>query len=280
MIPSDEMTSSEEEPENDFLLINKKKEKAKEEILDETFKKAEFLKKVQPTKEKRKIGEKPFFKSGVILIAVAIVGLVLINVTPWMYVKYTKDDVTFEEIFYKDTSFEDNTDKQNLTYLFNSPCTNCTNNSQNYVGLTIDDFKNIPKITSYGFIVFIIIGTIATIFAVIDWFRKFSFKTSYLIYSIFAAGNVVVSTFIILTSIKLLASHFLLYYNWSFIETSGITDARLVFLAPILIIFLASAIMKGATMVLKMNIREIQKILESEQPEKSYSIYKYGRNKI
>lgn len=283
MILGDDVTYSDENTDEDFLLIRKKREKAKEEILDETFKKAEFLKKIRPAKEKRRAGDKPFFKSGIIIMIIAVVAIALINYTPWMYAKYDADKITVEQFFYKDfvsKESENNETYQKVTYLFNSPCTNCTNNSQNYIGLTIDDFKNVPRLTSYGFIALAIMGLIFTIFVVIDRFRNFSVETSYLVCSIFTAGYVVISVFTLLLSIKFLASHFLMYYNWPFIETSGLTNVRLVFLAPIIMISISCAIMKGAMTVLKINLREIEKRLESDKSGRSYSTYRYGSDKI
>jgi len=277
------MIPGNEEPTDDFLLVRKKRDKVKEEILDETFKKAEFLKNTQPTKEKRKASDKPFFKSGIIIIIIALAALALINYTPWMYAKYDIGDISTQQFFYKDfenKEIQNNETYQNITHLFNSPCTNCTNNSQNYIGLTIDDFKTIPKLTTYGFIALVIMGLIFTIFVVIDRFRNFSFEKSYLVCSIFAAGYVITSVFILLLSLKFLASHFLMYYNWSFITTSGITDARLIFLAPIMMLFFSCAIMKGSMTLMKINFHEVEKRLESKEPEKSHSTYRYGGAQI
>jgi hypothetical protein len=284
MIPGDDVTYSDENNNEDFLLVKKKKEKVKEEILDETFKKAEFLKNTQSTKEKKKTSDKPFFKSGIIIIIIAIVALALITFTPWMYAKYDIGNASTQQFFYKDFQNEEiknnKTLLENITNLFDSPCKNCTNNSQNYIGLTIKDFGDIPKLTSYGLVALIIMGLIFTIFVIIDRFRNFSFEKSYLVCSIFAASYVVTSVFILLLSIKFLASHFLLYYNEPFIRTSGLTNVTLIFLAPIILVFFSSAIMKGSMTVMKINFREVEKRLESEQPEKNHSTFRYGGAKI
>lgn len=287
MTLSDEMKHNDEDMNEDFLLVRRKREKAKEEILDETFKKAEFLKRVQPAQEKRRHSEKPFFKSGILVIIIAILALAVVNYIPWMYARYSADNVTVEQMFYKD--FKNEETKNNETYqnasqkvtgLFDSPCTNCTNNSQNYIGLTTDDFKTIPKLTSYGFVALAIMGLIFTIFVVIDRFRNFSIETSYLVCSIFNVTYVAISVFTLLLSIKFLASHFLTYYNGPFIETSGLTDVNLVFLAPIMMIFISCAIMKGSMTVMKINFREVEKILEAEESGKEHLTYRYGGTKI
>jgi len=284
MIPGDDITHSDENADENFLLKRRKKEKVKEEILDETFKKAEFLRKTQPTQEKGKTSEKPFFKSGLIIIIIAIAAIAVINYTPWMYAKYDIGDISTQQFFYKDFENEEiknnETYYQNVTYLFESPCTNCTNNSQNYIGLTINDFKNIPKLTTYGFIALIIMGLIFTIFVIIDRFRNFSFEKSYLVCSIFTAGYVITSVFILLLSIKFLASHFLIYYNGSFIKTSGMSNVALIFLAPIMMIFFSCAIMKGSMMVMKINFREVEKRLEPEESKRAHSTFRYGGAKI
>ena len=284
MIPGDDVTHSDENNSDDFLLVKKKKEKVKEEILDETFKKAEFLKKTQPTKEKKKTSDKPFFKSGIIIIIIAIVALAIINFTPWMYAKYDIDNTSTQQFFY--INFENEEIKnnktllENITNLFDSPCKNCTNNSQNYIGLTIKDFGDIPKLTSYGLAALMIMGLIFTIFVIIDRFRNFSFEKLYLVCSIFTAGYVVTSVFILLLSIKFLASHFLIYYNEPFIKTSGITNVTLIFLAPIMMVFFSCAIMKGSMTVMKINFREVEKRLESGEPKKANYAYSYGGAKI
>lgn len=283
MLPGDDITYSDENKDDGSLIKRKKKEKVKEEILDETFKKAEFLKKTQPAQEKRKTGEKPFFKSGIMIIIIAIIALALINYTPWMYAKYDVGDTSTQQFFYKDfenEEFENNETCQKVMNLFESNCTNCTDNSQNYIGLTVKDFETMPKLTTYGFIALIVLGLFFTIFVIIDRFRNFAFEKSYLVCSIFTAGYVVTSVFILLLSIKFLASHFLLYHNDPFIKTSGLTNITLIFLAPIIIIVFCCAIMKGSMMVMKINFREMEKRLESEEPKKKRSIFRYGGAQI
>lgn len=276
------LPGSEEPLEDDFVLRKRKKEIVKEEILDETYKKAEFLKKTQPVKEKRKGGDKPFFKSGIIIMIIAIVALALINYTPWMYAKYDSGDSTFQQFFYKDfvTKDMENQTYNNITNLFDSPCQNCTNNS-NYIGLAKEDFTNTPKLTSYGFIALLLMGLIFTIFVVIDWLRKFSFEKTYLVSSIFAVGYILVSVFILLLSLKFVSANFLLLYNMPFIQDEiGLTNVFLIFLAPIIMIVFSCAIMKGSMTVLKINYREVEKGLEPEETKKAHSTFRYGGAQI
>ena len=129
---------------DDFYSDIKKSRKAlKEDILDETFKKAEISKGLRP-KEEKKVTKKTFLKLGIILIIIAIISLVVINHLTWMYVKYDADYGTIEELYYRELVNKEDQSYKEIDYIFESQCTNCSNNSKNYIGITKDDFTNIP----------------------------------------------------------------------------------------------------------------------------------------
>jgi hypothetical protein len=268
------------EPEEDGTVedFSQKKEKigkTKEEILDETFKKAELSKGFPPKKEEKKIVKKPFRKIGIILIIIAIISLAIINYLPWVYIEYDAEYGSVKEFFYKDFENKEGNDYSEIDHIFESLCTNCSNNSQNYIGVTKDDFIDISKTTSYGFITLALLGIIFTIFEIIERMRNFSMEIVTVIHSTFAAAAIIVGIVVALSSIKFLGSYFLLYYNRSFIETADINNVILLFFVPIILIVIAFVIIKIATTVLKINFNEFEKKLEADKPEQLYSTFRY-----
>ena len=274
------MKPEEEDIDEDILLRERKKEKTKDEILDDAFRKAELSKKFpsKTGKMEKKIEKKPFAKSGIILIVIAIIALTIINYLPWMYIKYNADYGEVQQIFYKDFKNEELEYEQintEILSLFNSPCANCSNNSKYYIGLTIDDFTSVPQTASNGFITLLLIGLLFTVFVVLDRFYDFSERINSLIHSAFAAGIIIISTIILLSTIKFIGAYFLLYYNWSFMKIIGINDARLVFIVPIMIVFISFALVKGGTTIMKINFREIEKKRYFEKYERPSPTYRY-----
>jgi len=45
---------------------------------------------------------------------------------------------------------------------------------------------------------------------------------------------------------------------------------------PLVLIFFAPIMIKGATAIIKMNFNELQKKLQTDIPENSFSAYKFG----
>lgn len=162
-----------------FSNIGKSKKSMKEDVLDETFNKAEKLKRSKP-KEGKKISEKPFRKLGIVLIIIAIISLFVINYLPWMYVRFNSDNGSIEEFYYRDFINLEGDYYNEVDYIFESPCTNCTNNSKNFIGLNIDDFSEIPERASFGFILITLVGLIFTIFAIIEKSKILQLNLSHL----------------------------------------------------------------------------------------------------
>jgi len=270
---------NEAENEDFFLDVRKTRKKAKEDILDETFEKAEISKGLRPKKEEKGT-KKPFLKLGIILIFIAVISLVIvINHLPWMFIKYDAEYGTIQEFYHRDFINEEDHYYEEIDDIFESPCTNCSNSSKNYIGLIKDDFTNIPKTTSYGFITLALLGIIFTIFGIFERIRNFSRELVTVIHSTFAAAAFIVSIIIALSTIKFLGSHFLLYYNKPFIEASGVNDVILIYPVPLILIVISFAIMIIASTVMKINFHEFEKKLVPEKKRSSVSNFKFG-NKI
>lgn len=268
------MRYTEKEDDNDsFLKIKESIKSAKEDMLDETFKKAE-IKKALRLKEEKKVPKKPFLKLGVVLIIISLVGIVSVNSLPWVFIKYDTSIGTTEESYYKD--FSEGTYHDETTYIFESPCTNCSNNSKNFIGLTLDDFSNIPKLAIYAFTIIGILGFIFTIYIIIDKWRNFSIDTTLLVHSTFAILANIFSLFIIFLLTKFLGSYFLLYYNISFIEASGLKNLTLVYPATSILIILSVTIIMITIVILRINFREYEKkfLLEKTRSKRHY--FRFG----
>ena len=268
------MRPSDEDIDEDFFADVRKNRKAtKEDILDETFRKAEMLKGLRP-KEKKKVTKKPFLKLGIVLIIIAVISLVAINYAPWMYIKYDAEYGTIQEFFNRD--FKEGHYYNEIDYIFESPCANCSNNSKNFIGLTKDDFTNIPKTTSYAFITLALLGIIFIIFEIIERRRNFSMEMVAVVHSTFAAAALTVSIFVVFTVIKFLSSYFLLYYNRPFIEVSGVNNVKLIFPVPIILIVISFASIIIAINIMKINFHEFEKKLVSEKTRSTLSSFKFG----
>lgn len=261
--------------QDDFLNI-KKIEKMKEELLEETFKIAESSKKTKKLSLKEKKDLKKFIPIfGVIFIVIAIVSLFIINYLPWMYINY--NDPNFVEIdgfFYRD--FKTKFEHEEIFDLMGSKCDNCSDNSQNYIGLSTEDFIYTPQYSFYLFIALIFLGLFSIIFAIIDKFRNISMRSAILFYSISAIAELIIGLFILLFNIRFIGANFLLIYNKSLIENIGLYNVKLIMLTPILLIVFALIMIKGAKTSLDLNFKELQKRNQSEKTSRSFSTFKYG----
>ena len=263
--------------EDGFLKI-KKIEKEKEELLDETFKKAELLKKRKKLLTREKKDFKKFIPAfGIIFIIIAIVGLFIINYLPWMYIKYYNPGYgEVEDFFYRD--FKTKFDYKEILDLMGSKYNNYSTNSQSYIGLLTEDFIYSPQYSFYGFIALIFSGLISIIFAIIDKSRNFSIKSAILFYSIIAIIEVIIGVYILSLCIRFLGANFLLEYNRPLIENIGLNNVKLLILAPILLIIFAFIIMKGAMVAVDLNFKELEKRKEPDKTSRLFSPNKYRSN--
>jgi len=278
------MSQPEDEEIDTNILPNKRLEKTKDEILDETFKKAENPNKIKPI-QKKIVQKNPFLKSGIIVIIIAILCLAIINYLPWMYIQYEDPELgTIEEMFNKDFGdkiekyIEKNRNSNSNAYsgiynVFESQCSNCSNNSNNFIGLTLDDFSNIPTRAFFSFIILALLGLIFTIFQIVDKFRRFSIDTNAIIHSAFAIGLILVCAYLLVLIVKFFGAYILLAINWPFI---GLNEIRILFVVPLILIFIIPVIIKGATAIIKMNFNELKKRFKTDIPEDSFSLYKFG----
>jgi hypothetical protein len=245
--------------------IAERKEKIKERILDETFKKAEVSRGLRSSDSgtyKKKSYEKTFPKIGLLIIGLAIVGLLFINYVPWVYIRYDVGNVGKEASF--DSSFA-NVGNQTLLNIFESPY---------HLGLSTDDIAYAYLATVIGFASLIILGTIITIFGILDKFRDFSIETFITIHFIFTTAIIAPSTFIALSGIKILSAHFLFYHN-----SNLILDPKLTFLffpAVVVAVVLGLIIVKLMFTVIRMDFSALQKIKDIETSEPSFPQYALG----
>ena len=263
--------------QDDFLNI-KKIEKVKEELLEDTFKKAESSKKTKKILSKEKKDLKKFFPMfGVIFIVIGLVSLLIINYLPWMYIKYNNSN--FAEVdgfYYRD--FKTKFENEEISNLMGSKCDNCSDNSKNYIGLSTEDFFYIQQYSFYGFITLILLGISSIIFAIIDKFHNISVKSAILFYSTSAIAELIIGMFILSLCIRFIGANFLLVYNKSLIEYINLYNVKLIMLAPILIIVFTLITINSAKIVLDLNFKELQKRNQSDKTSRSFSTYKYGSN--
>jgi len=275
------MRNNEYELDEESLTMGKKREKTKEKILDEAFKKADVLreKKIKNKRLKKTIKtvDRPFLKSGILIIIIAIIMLAFIEYSPWMYINHETDEGSAIHIIYRDFNQGEKIN-QTVLDLFQSPCNNCSNNSQNYIGLTFDDFTNSPQTISNGIMILIVLGIIFTVFLIIDKFHRFSDEFVLALHSLFSIGVIIISLVILINSIKFIGTYFLLYHNWSFIEISGIKNANIVFLTPITLVILTLAIIRGVIITFNINFRQMENKFTIDKPETPYSTFRYEGN--
>ena len=273
------MNPSGDDEDGDFFSnIGKSKKLMKEDALDETFKKAEKLKRTKP-KEGKKISEKPFRKLGIVLIVIAIISLFIINYLPWMYVRFNSDSGPIEEFYYRDFINLEGEYYNEVDYIFKSPCTNCSNNSKNFIGVDLNDFSNVPVAASYGFLLLAFLGLIFTIFAIIEKKQNFSIEIVSFIHIIFAIACILISIAVLILCTKFLGLYFLLYYNMPFIEASGVDNVILVFLGPIFLIIISIVIIRVTITVIKINFNEFVRKMRSDKTYSLFSILNQGRIK-
>jgi hypothetical protein len=259
-----------DEYDEDQTPVQRRQKSTKDEILDETFKKAEMSRKVKVTAKRAPL-KKPFLKSGIVLIIVAIITLAFVNYIPWMFINYDAEYGTVEEFFYKD--FENkNYDYHQIQVEIKDLFASSSNES--YAGITKNHFTDIPGILTYALIILILLGSIFTIFEIIDLKRGYSLETVDVVQTTFLAASIVICVLIIFYSMKFLSSHFLWHYNYSFIGQLGIDEGMLIFIAPIVLIFIAFGIIRIAFAIMKANLKELLGNLEIEDTKKTFYRYR------
>jgi hypothetical protein len=259
--------------DNEFTFyseVRSSRKMQKENILDESFKRAERSKGIITQDKNQIIKKQQFHKLGVIFIIISIVALAVINFLPWVFIKFDAEYGTIQEFYFRDFENKEGRYYPNeMDNIFESKCTNCSFNSKNYIGISKDDFTVVPTTTSYTFFVFIALGIIFTIISILNYYRFYSRDIISIIHSSFAASGIIIGTFIILLNIKFLSVHFLVYFNEAFIETSGASDIILIFFAPLFIIIISIAIILISLITININLREYNKRRKSMKNEET-----------
>jgi len=259
--------NEEDSLDKEFFLNIKRDRVTKDTILDETYKKA-LQKREKKTKEKTTPKNKPFYKTGILLIIIAMICFGIINYMPWFYIRYDGEDGTKEQIFYKDFKMED-INYEEIQKILSS------NNDTHYLGFSINDFKNIPTTISYYFIGLGAIGFLFFLLQMFDKKLKLSLDSFSIIHSIFSAVIMSIGLVILLIMMRFISSYILLYYNMPLIETYiNVTNVIVVFPVVFIIIFVAAIIVKLSFSIMKINFREIEKKAGIKGYENPFFIHK------
>ena len=272
----------EEELDDDFFQrLKKKQEKSKQEILDETFKKAELSRDIkgETNIEKRKSIKKPLKLSSFLLIFLAIFAVICVNFVPWMYINanttYGPSEVIIENNF-NIINVHHNSSVLLPIELFSFPCENCSYNSSSYIGLTSEDFTKTYNLLLLILYIFIGLSVIFSTFIIIDRFKNYSFEFVNFFHSFYAVGIIICSIIIFLSITKFISAYFLLYYNWSYIKELGFIDVRIVSIVPLILLLLSVVFIKIGTTLIKGNFKEIIEQIHTKESESEYSTYRYG----
>jgi hypothetical protein len=249
--------------------VTNRKEIIKDEILDESFKKAEISLGIRSPVKKtdKKPYEKTFPKFGLLLIIFAVIGLICIYQVTWAYIKYDTDEGRTEVLIYKDYIGE-NIEKQSTLSLFQNP---------HYIGISVGDFTDTPRLASYGFFSLIILGALITLFGILDKKRNFPIEISILTHFMLATVTIIPSLFIVLSAMKFLGAHFLFFDNMSLIQLNiGLSNVILFFPTAFILIVLGFITIKIVFTIIRMDFNEIQKIKETTVSKQPFSDSEYS----
>lgn len=242
----------EESLDKEFFLNVKREKITKDTVLDDVYKRA-LQKKEKKIKEKTTPKSKPFYKSGIMLLIVAIICFGIVNYMPWFYVRYDGENGTKEQIFYKDFKMED-VNYEEIQELLVS------NNGTHYLGFSQNDFKKIPATISNYFIGLGALGILFIILQMLDRKLKLSLDSFSVIHSIFSAVTMSIGLVIILIMMRFLSSYILLYYNMPLITRyMNVTNVIVLFPVVFIVVFVAASIVKVSFSIMKINFREIEK---------------------
>jgi hypothetical protein len=276
-----DMLENLEDDENFFKRRRIDKEQYKQEILDQTFLKTQLAgpSSIKPKGDLKKSRKKPIIKTGFIVIILALFAIIAGQFLPWMYLKY--DGVTNCAEYFVNRNFEiwgcDIEDvSPEVINLFSSPTSNQGRYSGSFIGISINDFTNIPKTLFYIFLIVIIISLVFSIYILIDRSKKFDLDNKSMVYSIYATSCILLCIIVLSFSLKFIASYLMLYLNQANIQSIGINDARIVYIVPFILIILTSIIIKSFLTVMKLNYRDIDKRIEKENCERRFQTYKFG----
>jgi hypothetical protein len=255
----------EEAMEERETLVEKRKDKIKETLLDETYKKAELTRSLRSSDKdpEKKTYKKVFPKFGFVLIVFAIIGIIIINSVPWAYIEYGAENEATSVAIYKDFRLEGSNYTQ-IYELFQSPY---------YIGLSTSDFSEGAKLEYYGCISMVILGIIIIIFGIIDKTRNFSGEFFAIVHFIIGTITILPGMFIVLSATKFLGAQFLSCQN---ALPAMYTNLSLLFPTPFILIILGFVIIRLAFTIMKIDFNKIQETKEEELFEDSFSSTVYG----
>ncbi len=236
----------------------KREQKIKEKILDETFKKAEIsrgIKLPEITTLTKKHTKKIFPKLGILLIIVGVIGIIFINNLPWAFIRYGTGDDKTETFIYRDFEIVESLEEE-INALLKSPY---------YLGISDNDFIETPSLSSYCFFSLVILGVVITLFGLLDRWRNLSLEVFTITHFIFATIAIIPGIIIVLSVIKFLGAHILLFHNAPFVTAPDV----IVFPTVFIIIALGFIIIKMMFTVMRMDFTELQKIRESNISKQS-----------
>lgn len=245
---------------DEFLNDKQDKKILNEEILEDKHKKISTFIDNFKIKGKSNFKKKPFFKLGLILIIVGIICLLVLNLAPWVYIKYDNEisDVKDNEFFY----YKDKIDNFNGDTVFSGFFD--SESSYEYLGVNSDSFKSMYLEHSYILYLIIILGVVFTIIGIFVKRYDFSIDKYGLLHSFFAMLTSVLCVYLIFITVKFLGAEMLLFYNGNFIS-DNLGNLAIIFITPFFLIFLYSCLLKINFTVLKINLHYFEKFFDEKQ---------------
>jgi len=269
--------SNEEKDKESENKEEKKIYKTKDQILDESFKEAELLKTGKSeTKVPQIISKRPFIKVGILIVIIALIGLIIINYIPFMYLNYETDSSSIIEfISYEDFRF-DQIEHEEIYSLFESTCYDCSENSDSYVGLTYNDFIDTPKFTIYIFYIMIFTGSLFTFFILVDSRKNFSENKITIVHSIFTAFIILTGIIILILNIKFLDANLLQHLNKPFIQALGFNRFQMLFFMPYFLILISAILFIIGLILMRLNLNKAENKYNCDISGNENIHYKFG----
>lgn len=260
--------------DDDFRVDKRRIERTKAQVLDEDFNKAKTgrFSREKKTKEKN-LRKKPFLLLGIALIIIGASCFVTVNYGPWAYVKYEPigtENVTIEKVYYKDFQTYDGEDTTISNFFLSE--------SGEYLGITSDDISPYYKMSTYISYAFILMGIIFTAIQIISRMLDFEYKISLIIHSFFAAVAAVVCIYTIFLSVKFFSAFILYILNFKAISNI-LGKPIIVFIAPLIILFIFSGALKVCFVILKTDYNELEDIFDSKRPKKTFFDFRHRGGK-
>lgn len=244
-----------------IVLDNNKQDNQnlKEKFFNDKYKKVSISVDKMDANYKFNYKKKPFLKLGLILIIISVICLLIINLSPWAYVLYDNKtvDIKNNEFFYYKDKIDNSSNDSNFSSFFKSE------DSFRFLGVNSFTFNSFYKTQSLILYTIIILGLIFTILGFFLKRSDLSIEKYKLFHCFFAILTGILSIIIIIDSVKFLGAEMLLFYNGSFIS-DNIQNLALIFISPILLIFLASVLLKTIITILKININFFEKLFDEK----------------